>query len=71
MLFIFDLLRIANLTNSIVPRSLGNRPSPNITPKLMGISSYPSDVHFFLSTGQHREIILIIKDGVDYFFIVS
>ena len=71
MLFIFHLLRITNMTNFIVPRGFRNIPPPGLTPKLMGISYYLSDVHFFLIAGQHKDIILIIKGGVDHLLIVS
>ena len=59
------------MTDSIIPGSIGNIPLPGLIPKLMRVSSCPSDVHFFLSVGQHREVILIIKSGVDHFFIAS
>ena len=71
MFFIFHLLRIVNLTDSIVPRSLGVTPLLGLTPKLMGTISYHSDVNFFLIARQHREIILIIKGGNNHFLILS
>ena len=67
----FHLLRITKLTNPIIARGLRNRPLLGLTSKLMGISSYLSDVHIFLIAGQHREIILIVKGRVDHFLIVS
>ena len=60
MFFIFHLFIIKNWTNSIVPTGLGNRPPLDLTQKIMGISSYLSDVNFFLIVGQHREISMII-----------
>ena len=42
-----------------------------LTPNLMGISYNVIKVHFFHIARQHKEIILIIKGGVDHFLIVS
>ncbi len=67
---IFDSLSMAEEIGSFEQRCFRNRPMVGFTSKLMGISSYLCNVHFLLSIGQDKKVILVRKSRVDHLLVI-